>query len=399
VGDAEDGKVKAASLSALRAGGRIEGVDLLRGFAIFCVLMNHVNMPLRIADVSCGDGLPDQLISSLVWNGQAGVQIFFAISGFLITTTTLRRWGSLPRASLHGFYLVRFARIVPLLVLLLVVLSALHFAHIEHFVVSQKTGGLGRALIAAFNFHVNLLEARRRYLPGSWDILWSLSVEEVFYLFLPLLARLFGQGKLFVLLLLSLAVMGPFARTVLAHGNEVWKEYSYLGGMEAIALGCLTALLVSRFRFPVCALWMLGGVGTALLILMLGFSIWIDSWGLARNGLNMIILAAGTCMVITAVAETNWRGPRFMSPLFNLGRRSYEIYLTHMFVVFALFQLFVLAGKPMGAVPGLFLGVVFIAGLLGEVVARSYSEPMNRFIRERWGEGVNNPSTVPVPTA
>ena len=218
---------------------------------------------------------------------------------------------------------------------------------------------------------------------------------------MPLLARLFGQGKLFILLLLSWAVMGPFARTVLAHGNEVWKEYSYPGGMDAIALGNLTALLVSRFRFPVCALWMLGGIGTALLTLMLGllgFSIRIDTWGLARNGLNMTILAAGTCMVITAVAQTNWRGPRLMSPLLNLGRRSYEIYLTHMFVVFALFQLFVLAGKPMGAVPGFFLGVVFIAGLLGEAVARSYSEPMNRLIRERWGEGVNNPSTVPVPT-
>jgi peptidoglycan/LPS O-acetylase OafA/YrhL len=110
----------------------------------------------------------------------------------------------------------------------------------------------------------------------------------------------------------------------------------------------------------------------------------------------MTILAAGTCMVITAVTQTNWRGPRFMSPLLNLGRRSYEIYLTHMFVVFALFQLFVLAGKPIGAVPVLFVVVVFIAGFIGELVARSYSEPMNRLIRERWGEADNRVMTVAV---
>lgn len=376
-----------------RVRGRIDGVDLLRGLAIFFVLMNHVNMRLLIADVPYTKGLPAQLVSSLVWNGQFGVQIFFAVSGFLITATTLRRWGSLSRVSLRGFYLMRFARIAPLLLLLLAALSILHFAQVKYFVVSARTGGLGRALLAALTFHVNVLEARRGYLPGNWDILWSLSVEEIFYLFFPLVARLFGRGKLLVALLLSFVVMGPFARTVLAHGNEVWKEYSYLGGMDAIALGCLTALSLSRFRFSRRALWMLGSIGTGLLILILGFSIRVETWGLARNGLNMTILAVGSCMVIAAVAQAKWKSPRFMNPLMNLGQRSYEVYLTHMFVVFGLFQIFVLARKPLIAVPTFFLVVVFIAGLLGEVVARFYSEPMNQLIRDRWGGAANRRSS------
>jgi len=78
---------------------------------------------------------------------------------------------------------MRFARIAPLLFLLLAILGILHFANFEDFVVSAKTGGIGRALLAALTFHVNVLEARRGYLPGNWDILWSLSVEEMFYLF------------------------------------------------------------------------------------------------------------------------------------------------------------------------------------------------------------------------
>jgi peptidoglycan/LPS O-acetylase OafA/YrhL len=369
-----------------RGSGRIDGVDLLRGVAIFFVLMNHVNMRLVGAEVPYTNGLPKQLVSSLVWNGQFGVQIFFAVSGFLITATTLRRWGSLSRVSLRGFYLMRFARIVPLLLSLLVVLSLLHFAHVKYFVVSAKTGGLGRALFAALTFHVNVLEARRGYLPGSWDILWSLSVEEIFYLFFPLVARFLGRGKMLIVLLLGLVVMGPFARTVLTHGNEVWKEYSYLGGMDAIALGCLTALFLSRFRFSRRAVWILAIVGSALLILILGFSIRVEAWGLARSGLDMTILAVGTCMVIAVVTQTKWRSPRLMNPLLNLGQRSYEVYLTHMFIVFGLFQLFVLAGKPMSAVPALFLAVIFLAGLLGEVVARFYSEPMNQFIRQRYSQ-------------
>ena len=368
-------------------GQRLQGVDVLRALAILFVLMNHVNMRLRLARIPYTEGLPEQLVTSLVWNGQRGVQIFFAVSGFLITTMSLRRWGSLSRVSVRGFYLMRFARIVPLLLLLLGVLSALHLAHVEHFVVSAKTGGLPRALLAALTFHVNILEARRGYLPGNWDILWSLSVEEVFYLFFPLVARIFGRGKLFVVVLLGFVALGPFARTVFTHGTEVWKEYSYLGGMDAIALGCLTALMVSRIRLSQIALWAGWAVGVALLVFSLCFSMTGAAWGLEQTGLDMTVVAVGTCLVIAAVAQSEWKAPRIIGPLLRLGERSYEVYLTHMFVVFGAFGLFVRAGKPMWAVPELFIGAILAAGLLGEVVARFYSEPLNRLIRERWRVG------------
>jgi len=368
---------------------RLDGVDVLRALAIFFVLMNHVNMRLLIAEVPYTNGLPEQLVSSLVWNGQPGVQIFFAVSGFLITSTTLRRWGSLSGVSLRGFYLMRFARIAPLLIVLLAVLSLLHFLRLHDFVISSKTGGLGRALLAALTFHVNVLEARRGYLPGNWDILWSLSVEEMFYLFFPIMARLFGRGKLFVVILFGFVLLGPFARVVFPHGNEVWREYSYLGGMDAIALGCFTALPVSRIHFSRLMLWSLGSLGTALLIFILCFSNQAESMRLTHYGLDMSLLAVGACLVIAAVAQTKWQSPRVLSPFLNLGRRSYEIYLTHMFVVFAMFHLFVLAGKPMRAVAALFLGVIVIAALCGELVARFFSEPMNQLIRTRWGVSKN----------
>ena len=360
---------------------------MLRGLAIFFVLMNHVNMRLRLAKIPYAEGLAEQLVTSLVWNGQRGVQIFFAVSGFLITATSLRRWGSLSHVSLRGFYLMRFARIAPLMLLLLGVLSALHLTHVEHFIVSEKTGGLSRALLAALTFHVNILEARRGYLPGNWDILWSLSVEEMFYLFFPVVALLFGRGKLLIALLLGFVALGPFARTVFTHGNDIWKEYSYLGGMDAIAMGCLTALIMSRFQFSRTGLRTVCAIGVVLLGFSLCFSLQGEAWGLGRTGLDMTLVAAGTCMVIAAAAQSKWRGPRIISPLARIGERSYEVYLTHMFVVFGAFEIFVRFGKPMWGVPVLFLGVIVAAGLLGEVVARFYSEPLNQLIRERWRGG------------
>src|SRR5580704_13446983 len=71
---------------------RLDGVDVLRGLAIFFVVLNHVHMRLVIADIPYIADTSKPLIASLVWNGQFGVQIFFAVSGFLITSTALRRW-------------------------------------------------------------------------------------------------------------------------------------------------------------------------------------------------------------------------------------------------------------------------------------------------------------------
>src|ERR1041385_7476747 len=88
---------------------RIDGVDLLRGLAIFSVLMNHVNIRLLIAKLPYAAGLPRPFVGAFVCTGRSGVEFFSAISGFLITSTALRRWWRLSQVSLRGFYLARFA--------------------------------------------------------------------------------------------------------------------------------------------------------------------------------------------------------------------------------------------------------------------------------------------------
>jgi peptidoglycan/LPS O-acetylase OafA/YrhL len=92
-------------------------------------------------------------------------------------------------------------------------------------------------------------------------------------------------------------------------------------------------------------------------------------------------------MLLAVFAQTRWQALRILVPLLRLGQRSYEIYLTHVFVVLGFFSLFVAAGKPMRYIPALFIVVILIAALVGELVARGYSEPMNRWLRQRWGDG------------
>jgi peptidoglycan/LPS O-acetylase OafA/YrhL len=377
---------------------RLDVVDLLRGLAILFVLLNHVNMRLRIARIPYGQGLPDQVLSSLVWNGQRGVQMFFAISGFLIASTSIRRWGNLGKIRPRDFYLLRFARIAPLLCALLIVLALLHTFHVPNFTVPAKTGGLGRALLAAVTFHVNVLEARRGYLPGNWDILWSLSVEEVFYLFFPLICVLLGRGKKLIVLLLIFVILGPFARTVWSNGNETWQEYSYLGGMDAIALGCLTALLTASTQFSRSVKHLLLAMGIALLVMTLCFTNWMRATALNQLGLSMTMVAIATCMIVAVSAQTGWRVPIPLRPLTALGQRSYEVYLTHMFLVFLFFQLFLKFEATKAALIALFIVVIATSGTAGELVARVAADPMNRLRRIRFGDGPHSLGSVAAGT-
>ena len=97
----------------------------------------------------------------------------------------------------------------------------------------------------------------------------------------------------------------------------------------------------------------------------------------------MNIVAIGTCMIIAAASQSQWRAPRLMYPILKLGGRSYEIYLTHMFVILLLFHIFLKFNKPMGAVPILFIASIIVSAFLGGLVARFYSEPLNYQFRKR----------------
>lgn len=129
------------------------------------------------------------------------------------------------------------------------------------------------------------------------------------------------------------------------------------------------------------------GLGTALIVAILALSQRVEAWGFGRSGLDMTILAIGSCMVIGAAAQSRWKSHLPLLPLVSLGRRSYEVYLTHMFVIFALFGIYTSAEAMRGAVPILFCGAILLSGLFGELVAGFFSEPMNRLLRRCLGDG------------
>jgi peptidoglycan/LPS O-acetylase OafA/YrhL len=117
---------------------RLDGIDVLRGLSIVAVILLHILIRFAGVHVRLGWDWPKYTRHFVFMNGGNGVTTFFAVSGFLITLTSLRRFGSLDAIRPGAFYRIRFARIMPLLLLMLLVLSALHLLHVDGYVINQK---------------------------------------------------------------------------------------------------------------------------------------------------------------------------------------------------------------------------------------------------------------------
>jgi peptidoglycan/LPS O-acetylase OafA/YrhL len=380
---------------------RLDGIDVLRGVSILAVILLHIWIRFHFFDVRLGlDWNP--IAAHLVWhNGGNGVTIFFAVSGFLITLTSLRRFGSLGTIRPAVFYRIRFARIMPLLLLLLAVLSVLHLAHVPRFVIDPKIATLPRAVLSALTFHLNWLEAARNgYLPACWTVLWSLSIEEMFYLFFPVVAvaltRRWRAGIwLWLLLALALVSVGPWARVVWPK-NDLAAENSYLNGMSDIAMGCIAAVITERtarsgLRLSERFLLAMQVMGWSILALILVWPRWHVMLVLGKSGTDDTLLALGTSLVMVAVALRGVKSAAWTAPLRWLGRHSYELYLSHEFVVMAGAAFFgslyptphgvQLNSTPHGTIAMFVLAIVALTAPLGWALGRFFAEPLNARLR------------------
>src|SRR6516162_4379294 len=223
-------------------------VDTMRGISILLVMLFHFDMyyHLRTCLLAKSLGL-SHVVTLITRNGYFGVTMFFVISGFLITSTSIRRYGCLRTINPLNFYWLRFARMTRCLALLLAILVALHCSSNPYFTLDTKDYSVFAAIFHILVFRFNALLVHFGWNINPWNVLWSLSIEETFYICFPLVCMLLRDARLFAGLCIILFFAGPFARY---HATPMGQIYGYFSCFDQLALGCLTAIC-----FPLTRPW------------------------------------------------------------------------------------------------------------------------------------------------
>jgi peptidoglycan/LPS O-acetylase OafA/YrhL len=305
----------------------VPAIDGLRGIAILLVLIHHLTLYRPTAGV-------DRWIASVPLVGWTGVDLFFVLSGFLITGILLDARGS--DRYFVSFYARRTLRIFPLYYLVVFVT----------FVVLPTMPAAERLLVGAAQpperwpywlYLTNFLVAERGLAHGVLDVGWSLAIEEQFYIVWAAVVWLCPPRYL-GLLCSGLMIASPLLRMrAVAEGVEPVAVYVLTAyRADALATGALLAWTAWRGWLPRLrsgAPW--AGAAGALAIVAVtladGDTWWWGPWW-QRLGYSFVALTSGAMLVgaLTRPPEALW--PRLLSArwLRAFGKYSYALYLIHL---------------------------------------------------------------------
>jgi peptidoglycan/LPS O-acetylase OafA/YrhL len=351
---------------------RLIGVDILRAVSILMVLAAHWPRP---ADQAVG--LADQLLMQVGARGTYGVTLFFAISGFLITRTIMARNIDIHRMSLYDFYSRRVARIWPLL-LVCIVIGAIALALGSENSMFKDTKHLpfdGVFWLSLFTFTFNWVRVLYTNVYGigtwglHWDVMWSLAVEEQFYIFLPLALILCGNKKRLTTLLTSVIVIGVLFRCWAVQAGVAQVGLMSIARFDALALGVFAALYAPSIPKH----FTLAAMGSGILLMTIGCL----SYELV---LAPFAQAAGAALFMLGAQARDDLFGRIWSGPARIGVLSYEMYLLHPLVLEVLRHY---VTPNLGGLGLVFGWLLFIAAtaLLSEAVHRTFTEPANRWLR------------------
>ncbi|MEB3194579.1 MAG: acyltransferase family protein [Cyanobacteriota bacterium] len=298
-------------LPPLRLGYRPE-IDGLRALAVIAVILNHTR----------SEWLP---------SGYLGVDIFFVISGFVITSSLLTRGREAASEFFLGFYARRFKRILPALVVF-VLLAGAAIAWFSPGGPSIRTGVA--ALFGLANMY--LFREAVDYFGRASEMnifthMWSLGVEEQFYFLYPLLFWLAGvprrhtsaRSKLFGLILVA-SLASLLLWLFLSQTNQVAAYFLMPARLWEMGMGCLVCLAIGR-----CESWpitRIQGIGLAVVGAMVAVLFLPQSANIVATPLIILL----TSLFLIAVRPGSRAYAAFTQPqIVFIGLISYSLYLWH----------------------------------------------------------------------
>ncbi len=286
---------------------RIPSLDGLRAVAVVLVLLNHACLTKDFPDIP--------LLHGIGKAGAIGVEVFFVLSGFLITTLMLREQDRTGELNLTVFYWRRLLRVAPAYVTLLLAVVAMQLLDASHLA--------PRDWFAAITMTINFVHR------PAWELghVWSLSIEEHFYLLWPL-AFVMTPRKWHVAQLAICIAFCFVARWIVLLAFPEWTPMSEnwtFTRLDTIALGCLLAFgarqRACRDRLDRMTAWW----PAILLVLVVSLA---ASRLSAKWTVGIAFLLNGVCIALlvwtAARSSPKWLNGRAIS---TIGVGSYSLYL------------------------------------------------------------------------
>jgi peptidoglycan/LPS O-acetylase OafA/YrhL len=329
---------------------RIPELDGLRGIAILVVMLHHMTVMRGVSPL-------DRALVGASEAGAAGVDIFFVLSGFLITGILLDARGS--EGYFRNFYARRTLRIFPLYYAVVFV-SLVVLPHIPH----PKMANFGRIAgdeiwywTYLSNFSVGAHAAFRH---GILDVSWSLAIEEQFYLLWPAIVW-FAPRRVLAKICVAGVAVSLGLRLLASYQGLNWITIYVLTPlrMDGLLIGALIAIAaremgLEALRAPARRVLWVSGPLVALMFLRAPY--WREDRFAQTVGYTLLALFAGALLVLGVAGREGgrWRGFLRWRPLVALGTYSYALYLFHLpiraairDVVYGPDQFFLLGGSQL----------------------------------------------------
>jgi len=336
-------------------------LDVLRFIAFLMVFLHH-SVPPRRASVR-------QFADVGGW----GVCVFFVLSSFLITELLRKEKERTGTVAIRAFYVRRVLRIWPLQYFFLI------FAYILGCYVPAFYAP-GAAIASMMLFVGNWYTARHGYIAGVASALWSISLEEQFYLLWPMLCRTFEKRIILMISLLLMPVAALAIVYLMGHGSSVnpgvWTNPFVQ--FQMFGYGAVLSLrLNGRTPFSGAGARSAALVGGMALFLIATLVFHAMQEGATTTGIvcGYFCSAAASCLLLLGILGA--RIPPWMSPAVYLGKISYGLYVFHVLCLDLTNRWMGVAGQP----AYLLLKILVALGSTGVLAALSYRFIESPFIR------------------
>ncbi len=365
-------------------------LDVLRAFAFLSVFFMHW-IPTRPVDYErhgFSPGVAGMLVATARAGG-VGVMLFFCLSSFLITQLLLRELKREGRVDVGAFYMRRILRIWPLYFVFTAIAALLPFIDPD-----QHFGG--KALLAFVFFGGNWIWSLHVAIHTVATPLWSISVEEQFYLCWPWVVRRSTRSSLMrtAFLLLVIATLNRVLVITGVVPTDLW--HNTFTQLDSIALGALLAIAVdsrgvARNRSVRAPLILLAIVAIVMAQRVHGDN---DSGAFSLVYYPLVSLCCATILWSVIGIDLD-RSSRLTRALVYLGKISYGLYVIHSFALYLTDMLFA-ALPQMNFVVALALRGAFALALTIGLAALSYRFLEQPFLRlkKRWATDTR-PSSEP----